>query len=247
MAKLETAYRRLHLAPLRFAAQFNLLHLNRLGQKPVAYFEKGDIRVTAVKDVRLYFKTTFLAAAFPEAAFVHVIRHPAAVVSSMDTHMRQGRLIEIRASIGRFAAAVRAQESLSRHEPVLARVRDTSPFDALAAYWRVANEELERDLAGLSSRSLSLTYEDLATDPLARVAAMFAWCGLPMAAATDAYVRASSTSRTDRRTVLDTNRVSASYYRDWVGKTSPEVLASVERICGDSPLMARFAPFYAGA
>jgi len=25
---------------------------------------------------------------------------------------------------------------------------------------------------------------------------------------------------------------------------SPEVLVSVERICGDSPLMTRFAPFY---
>ena len=244
MGKLETAYRRFHLTPLRFAAQFNLLHLNRLGQRPVAYFEKGEIRVTAIKEVRLYFKAALFADAFPEAKFVHVVRHPAAVVSSMDHHLKRGRLIEIKANIGRFVAEVRAQGALSRYEPVLARVRDGHLFDALAAYWRVANEELERELAVEPSRSLSLVYEDLATDPLARTASMFAWCGLSMAQSTDAYVRASSTSRTDRRTVLDTNRVSATYYRDWVAKVSPEVLASVERVCGDSPLMARFAPFY---
>ena len=244
MAKLETAYRRFHLTPLRFAAQFNLLHLNRLGQKPVAYFEKGDIHVTAIKEVRLYFKATFLADAFPEAQFVHVVRHPAAVVSSMDTHMKQGRLIEIQAHIGRFVAEVRAQPALARYQPVLERVRPGHLFDTLAAYWRIANEELRYELSELPTRSLSLVYEDLATDPLARVSEMFAWCGLPAAASTDEYVRASSTSRTDRRTVLDTNRVSAVYYRDWVAKVSPEVLVSVERICGDSPLMTRFAPFY---
>ncbi|HXV13469.1 MAG TPA: sulfotransferase [Candidatus Krumholzibacteria bacterium] len=244
MAKLETAYRRLHLTPLRFAAQFNLLHLNRLGQKPVAYFEKGEIEVAAIKDVRLYFKATFLADALPDARFIHVVRHPAAVVSSMDHQLKQGRLIEIAAHIDRFVPEIRAQEPLARYQPVLVRVRPGHRLDALCAYWRVANEELERQLTALPARALPLVYEDLATDPLARVTAMFAWSGLAMSASTDAYVRASSTSRTDRRTVLDTNRVSATYYRDWVSKVSPELLASVERVCGDSPLMARFAPFY---
>jgi hypothetical protein len=60
----------------------------------------------------------------------------------------------------------------------------------------------------------------------------------------DAYIRSSSTSRSDRKTALDTNRVSATYYRDWVGKVTPEVRGAVERICGDSPLLERFAPFY---
>lgn len=247
MEKLETAYRRLHLAPLRFAAQFNLLHLNRIGQEPVAFFEKRDVRVTAVKEVRLYFKAAFLADTFPDAKFIHVVRHPAAVVSSMDQQMKRGRLVEIKESIHGFVPAVRAQGGLAFYESVLARVRDGNLFDSLAAYWRVANEELARQLAGVKSRALSLTYEDLATDPLARVGEMFEWCGLPMASATDEYVRASSTSSAVRRTVLDTNRVSAAYYRDWVGKASPEVLASVDRICSDSPLVSRFAPFYSEA
>jgi hypothetical protein len=73
---------------------------------------------------------------------------------------------------------------------------------------------------------------------------MFAWCGLSMSHATEAYVRASSTSKTDRRTELDTNRVSATYYRDWVAKVTPDVTASVERMCADSPLVERFRTFY---
>ncbi len=247
MGKLETAYRRLHLSPLRFAAQFNLLHLNRLGQKPVAFFDKTDIRITAIKEVRLYFKSALLAHTWPDAKFVHVVRHPAAVVSSMVQQMAQGKLIEINAHIDGFVAELRTQEALSNHDAVLARVRPSHRTDALAAYWRVANEELERDLAAMPSRSLVLTYEDLATDPLARVGEMFAWCGLSMSDATHAYVRASSTSKTDRRTELDTNRVSATYYRDWVARVSPEVLSSVDRVCGDSPLMQRFAPFYGAA
>jgi len=63
---------------------------------------------------------------------------------------------------------------------------------------------------------------------------------------TDTYIRASSTSRTERQTALDTNRVSATYYRDWVGKASPEILASIERVCGDSVLLPQFTPFYTG-
>jgi len=244
MGKLETAYRRFHLAPLRFAAQYNLLHLNRLGQRPLAYFPKSEIRAVAIKDVRLYFKVPFLSEALEHARFIHVVRHPAAVVSSMEHQMSQGRLVEIKANIVRFVPEVRAQDALAHHEPVLARVRPGNRTDALAAYWRVANEQLEQDLSSLPNRGMQLVYEDLATDPLARTAAMLAWSGLSMAPATDAYVRASSTSRTDRRTALDTNRVSAIYYRDWVAKVSRDVLASVERLCDDSPLMARFRPYY---
>ena len=244
MGKLETMCRRLHLTPLRFAAQYNLLHLNRLGQRPLAYFPKSEIRIIAIKEVRLYFKVPFLADAIAQARFIHVVRHPAAVVSSMEHQMSQGRLIEIKAHIGRFVAEVRAQDGLAQHASVLARAREGNRTDALAAYWRVANEQLERDLSAIPQRSLSIVYEGLATDPLARTTDMLAWSGLTMAPATDAYVRASSTSRTDRRTALDTNRVSATYYRDWVPKVSREVLESVERVCADSPLMERFEPFY---
>jgi len=247
MGKLETAYRRFHLTPLRFAAQYNLLHLNRLGQRPLAYFAKTEIRIVAIKDVRLYFKVPFLAETLDRARFIHVVRHPAAVVSSMEHQLSQGRLIEIKANMARFLPEVRAQAALAHHEPVLARVREGNRTDALAAYWRVANEQLEQDLSVFPQRKLSMVYEDLATDPLTRTSDMLAWSGLSMAPATDAYVRASSTSRTDRRTALDTNRVSATYYRDWVAKVTPAVLESVERVCGDSPLMARFRPFYKDA
>ncbi|HEU4365945.1 MAG TPA: hypothetical protein VFT13_10840, partial [Candidatus Krumholzibacteria bacterium] len=134
-----------------------------------------------------------------------------------------------------------------RYQPVLARVRDGNLHDRLAAYWRVANEELAAQLAAMPSRSYPLVYEELAADPLARAADMLAWCDLTMTPQTEAYVRGSSTSRSDRKTALDTNRISATYYRDWVGKVTPEIRGSVERICGDSPLMARFAPFYRDA
>lgn len=244
MGKLESLGRRAGPKAFRFAAQFNLVHLNRIGQQPVAWFEKGAVRVVAIKEVRLYFKASFLASALPGATFIHVVRHPAAVVLSMDNFLKRGRLVEIRDHIGRLVETMRAQEALARYEPVLARVRDGNLHDRLAAYWRVANEELTAQLATMPSRSYPLVYEELATDPLARAADMFAWCDLAMTPQTEAYVRGSSTSRSDRKTALDTNRVSATYYRDWVGKVTPEVRGSVERICGDSPLMARFAPFY---
>ncbi len=247
MGRLEIAGRRLNTRAFRFASRFNLLHLNRIGQQPVAWFEKGDIRVTAIKEVRLYFKAALLADVFPEAKFIHVMRHPAAVVLSMDNFLRRGRLVEIRDHIGRFVETIRAQESLARYEPVLARVREGNLHDRLAAYWRVANEELSMQLGLMPSRACPLVYEEIATDPLARVAEMFAWCGLDMATATDEYVRASSTSDSDRKTALDTNRVSATYYRDWVGKVTPAVRDSVERVCGDSPLMRRFEPYYRDA
>ena len=246
MEKLEIVGRRLQVPALRFAARFNLVHLNRIGQDPVAWFEKGEIRLTAIKEVRLYFKATFLAGVFPEAKFVHVVRHPAAVVLSMDNFLRRGRLVEIRDHIPRFVDTIRNQEALERYQPVLARVRNGSLHDRLAAYWRVANEELARQLEAMPARAYPIVYENLATDPLARVAEMLEWCGLGMHPQTDAYVRRSSTSKSDRKTALDTNRVSATYYRDWVGKVTPEIVHAVERVCGDSPLMAHFAPFYEG-
>lgn len=248
MGKLETLNRRVQWRHLDFAAQFNLLHLNRLGQSPPAYFAKSAApSVTAVKEVRVYFKVLFLAATFPQAKFIHVVRHPAAVVSSMDTFLKRGRLVEINANIRRFADTVGAQQRFNAYAPLLAGVRGAALEDQLAAYWRIANESIVEQFRAIEGRTFSLVYEDLATDPLARVRDLFAWCGLSMPASTDAYVRESSTSRSDRKTALDTNRVSATYYRDWVGKASPAVLAAVERVCADSPLMDRFAPFYARA
>jgi len=247
MGKLESLGRRASTGAFRFAAQFNLVHLNRIGQHPVAWFAKGDIQLVAIKEVRLYFKAAFLASALPGASFVHVVRHPAAVVLSMDSFLKRGRLVEIRDHIGSMVETMGAQEVLARYAPVLDRVRAGNLHDRLAAYWRVANEELAAQLTALPGRAYPLVYEDLATDPLARTADMFAWCGLEMGRQTEDYIRGSSTSQSARNTALDTNRVSATYYRDWVARVTPQVRDSVERICGDSPLMAQFEPFYRDA
>jgi hypothetical protein len=245
MGQIETWGRRSRLGAPAFASQFNLLHLNRIGQHPVAYFAKSEhIRLTAIKEVRLYFKLPFLAATFPDARFVHVMRHPAAVVNSMMNFLKRGRLVEIRDQIEHFTGTVGAQDRFESYRPLLSRVERGSLPDKLAAYWRVANETLAADVAAAGARALPLVYERLASDPLERVAELFRWCGLSGAEATDAYVRESSTSRSERKTVLDTNRVSATYYKDWVGKTPAEVLNAVESVCGDSPLMAEFAPYY---
>jgi hypothetical protein len=202
------------------------------------------VGLVAVKEVRLYFKAAFIASALPGSSFVHVVRHPAAVVLSMDNFLKRGRLVEIRDHIGGMVETMREQETLGRYGPVLDRVRAGNLHDRLAAYWRVANEELASQLAALPDRSYPLVYEDLATDPLARTADMFAWCGLDMPPETESYIRGSSTSRSGRDTALDTNRVSATYYRDWVERVTPEVRDSVERVCADSALMARFEPYY---
>lgn len=245
MGQIEMWGRRAHLGAPAFASQFNLLHLNRIGQQPVAYFPKGDhIRVNAIKEVRLYFKVPFLAATFPDARFVHVMRHPAAVVTSMTNFLKRGRLVEIRDQIEHFADTVGAQPRFEHYRPLLERVdRGTLP-EKLAAYWRVANETLAADVAAAGGRAIPLVYERLAGDPLARVSELFRWCGLPDSPQTEAYVRDSSTSRSERKTVLDTNRVSATYYKDWVAKASAEVLNAVDEVCADSPLMEAFAPYY---
>jgi hypothetical protein len=162
----------------------------------------------------------------------------------MMNSLERGRLVEIRDQIEHFPGTVSAQDRFEHYRPLLARVaRGTLP-EKLAAYWRVANEALAADVAAAGDRALPLVYERLASDPLARVGETFHWCGLPDSPATDAYVRDSSTSRSERKTVLDTNRVSATYYRDWVGKTSAEVLNAVDEVCADSPLMDAFAPYY---
>jgi hypothetical protein len=248
MGCIETWGRRARVGAPAFASQFNLLHLNRIGQQPVAYFPKSDhIHLTAIKEVRLYFKLPFLAATFSEARFVHVMRHPAAVVNSMVSFLKRGRLVEIRDQIGHFTETVGAQPRFEHYRPLLERVERGTLPEKLAAYWRVANETLAADVAGMGARSLPLVYERLASDPLARVNELFTWCGLSHSAGTDDYVRASSTSRSERKTVLDTNRVSATYYKDWVGKTPAEVLDAVDAVCADSPLMAEFAPYYEAA
>ncbi len=245
MGQIESGARRVKLNPPAFAAQFNLLHLNRIGQQPVAYFPKSDhVRVNAIKEVRLYFKLPFLAEAFPDARFIHVVRHPAAVVSSMMNFLQRGRLVEIRDHIDDFAGTVAAQPRFEQYRPLLERVQHGTLPEKLAAYWRVANETLAADLVAAGSRAYPLLYEKLASDPLVRVEEMLRWCGLSMPASTDAYVRDSSTSRSERKTVLDTNRVSATYYRDWVGKTSSEVLNAVDAVCAESPLMNEFSPYY---
>jgi hypothetical protein len=139
---------------------------------------------------------------------------------------------------------VGAQPRFEHYRPLLERVEKGTLPEKLAAYWRVANEALAADVTAAGGRATTRVYERLATDPLARVGELFRWCGLPESPATDAYVRDSSTSRSERKTELDTNRVSATYYRDWVGKATADVVNAVDDVCADSPLMAEFAPYY---
>jgi len=244
MKRIHRFNRKARRRSLNFATRFIMLQQNRMGQDPVAYFYKApDADWLAIKEVRLYFRVPLLARAFPHAKFIHLVRHPGAVVNSMCHYMSQGRLGELRANIDQFHEAIAHREGLEPWREVLSATATGTLEERLAAFWKVTNDVMARDLAGLGSRSRRVVYEELAMHPAEVVRSMLDWCGVGDPDETREYVAASSTARDAKLDVLSTSRESSSYSRSWTGKIDAGVRASVERICA-GPLLDEIARFY---
>jgi len=228
-----------------YAARYVGMQANRLAQSPPIHFSKssGANRIV-IKEVRLYFKIALLAAAFPTARFVHVVRHPCAVVGSMLNYLQKGRLVELKSQIPFFIGRVRAQGHFDRYDTYFERYANGSLAEQLALFWRVTNEEMLEQFLPLGERVQTVVYEDLAQRPLDTVRRVFGACEISMDPVTERYVRESSSKSPQRQTELDTTRESATYYRRWCDTTPPDVIDTVNRVCEGSPVTRMFDAYY---
>lgn len=245
---LEQVYAFRPTRTLDFARRFRLVYLNRLGQDPPLFFPKsGSASHVVLKEVRLYFKVSALARVFPGARFVHVVRHPAAVVNSMLHYMQRGSLVELKANMERFdefAREVATDETLSSHADGVAAAVGASLEERLAWFWRVSNDAIARQFDGLDNPHHTFAYESLAMDPYACARELFDACGIPMSDPTRDYITRSSTARGVTQTVLDTNRDSTAYFRAWQNKAPAELVDTVTNVCAGQPLFELCAGKY---
>lgn len=141
---------------------------------------------TLVKETRLHCKVAELAELDPEAAFVHVVRDPRAVATSIVLGRGRRRLRKIATADDFFAArserklwsSRRISELLVERPGYSAAGPDPTDVERVLLVWKLTFAEARR--AGMQSfgeRYLLLRNEDLRADPAAALAELYRLLG----------------------------------------------------------------------
>ncbi len=141
-----------------------------------------------VKEVRMYRKIPDLAELDPDAAFVHVVRDPRAVVAShlfgrgrqrQDRFPTDDAFFEDR-SARKLWSSKRLSELLLKH-PEYAHIKDPPDFLRVLMVWKLTFEETRREgIRNFGDRYLLLRHEDFRSDPAGAVASVYRLLGRPM-------------------------------------------------------------------
>jgi hypothetical protein len=186
--------------------------------------------------------------AFPEASFIHVIRHPAGCVASRLRGEAAGRFDDAKPSaddLWRFKVLL-ATPTGKRHGLTLADVERLSPEERLAWRWVLGHEKIFADIKGCK-RVLTVRYEDVCANPVGLTHQMFAFTGLGWSPQTEAFVHASTetTGRpadTDYYSVFKPPRASADRWRSELGPDVIDRILAIFRRTDLSKLYAEDVP-----
>jgi hypothetical protein len=212
--------RRLELLHLNAAA----LPVDRLPVKPAAP------SVLAVKELRLNFKVGLVAAAFPEARVIAVVRGPVAQIASIERLIARGRLRELAAALPRILETVTMHPRFARYARLTALVDPQDRSSALAIWWLVSNQTLLADLRGCKLAHLVIRHEDLCEEPLRGAETLLRFAGLPPDRAVTRFVRWSSSGDAITTSPVDTRRHSKLHTHRALEAAPADLRRRVERV-----------------
>jgi len=186
--------------------------------------------VLAVKELRLNFKVGLLAAAFPEARVIAIVRGPVAQIASIERLIDRGRLRELAAALPRVIETVAAHPRFARYAGLTALVDPRDLTSTLAIWWLVSNQTLLTDLRGSELDHLVVRHEDLCEEPERGAEALLRFAGLTPNRSVTRFVRWSSSGGATTTSPVDTRRHSKMHARHAREAAPPELRLRVERI-----------------
>jgi hypothetical protein len=241
---IRAGHQLLRLTPPLRLRQWELLNLNT-SELPVSLQtrKRWPPRHTVLKELRLNLKVKVLVDAVPDARFLVIVRNPAAQLTSIQRMMGQGRLQELAAALKTLPAEVARDPSLARYRPWIG---DGDATKVLVAWWFLNYETLLSDLDACRAPALLVRHEELSAQPYEGSEKVFAFLGLTMTPAIEAYLRTSTAEEPRSTSPLDTFRESARHSQATIRDADRTIVARLERVAAGLPCAPALHDYFAG-
>lgn len=140
---------------------------------PIPNLVKGNDYVTLIKSVNSLGRVPLFAQAMPRLKFIHIVRHPGAIIASQLRGIEQNKMGE-----ELFVDSV-SKMSNARHFSIDVNAISKASFEEKSAYiWMIQNDKSFRELS-LSPNYMLVSYEDLCVNMSDRVGQLCDFIGIP--------------------------------------------------------------------
>lgn len=194
---------------------------------PVPDLTNGDRKVEVLKSVTSVCRVPLLSSADPQVKFVHIVRHPGAVVASLLKGIEQGVMAR-----NDFFDNV-SQMSHAASLPVAAdEVRDLDFAHRTAYVWMVQNDKTRHEMAN-SDNYLLVSYEDLCVNMVERLTEIYRFAGLEYGTQTVAFVDAMNGAG-DSSAYFSVVRNPVASISSWESKVGHDAVQEIEQLIAQS-------------
>ncbi len=209
------------MAPLSAAERAGL-------QLPVPDFARGEDFRYLIKSVTSVCRVPMFAKASPGTKFIHIVRHPGAVLASLLRGIEQQLM-----SRDDFIEEIAGMSNARAFDLPTDRL-DQLSFEEKTVYtWMVQNDKSERELGG-SPQYLLISYEDLCLNTAERVREMCAFIGVEFAPQMSEFIDAMNGSSDGGYFSVAKNPLGS--IARWEEQLSPETAARITQIVEQSPV-----------
>jgi len=140
---------------------------------PIPDLAKNNNYLTLIKSVNSLGRVPMFAQAMPEMKFIHIVRHPGAIIASQLRGIEQNKMGQ-----ELFINSV-SKMSNTRFFPIDIEIISNASFEEKSAYiWMIQNDKSYRELSGKANYML-ISYEDLCVNMSHRVEALCEFIEIP--------------------------------------------------------------------
>ncbi len=214
--------------PLR-VEQFTSLNLNRKDSDP--FLKNKEIKLVAMKELRLNFKVGFLSKLFPKAKFLIIIRNPAVQITSIMRLIKEGHLGEMKKYLCALPEFILRVKRFEKYKLFVDKINWGQDIeDMLIAWWLINYDVLIGDCKRFNLDYKIVYHEDISENPDLRSVDVFSFIGLNYSKEVATYVKDSSTNAHAVNSAVDTQRDSSNYYKKQLGKVDPRLLTKISKV-----------------
>lgn len=207
------------------------LRLSPMDTLPDLIADDGRETLCLIKSVSALGRARLYAEASPNMASIHILRHPCAVIASMQTGIEKGVM-----GSNLYLDSLFAQKEAARYPFTLEDIQEAAPEEQAAYRWMLLNDKAAADMAGISGY-LQIRYEDLCTQVDRISQQVFDHLGLAVGKQTERFIDdISRPQKSDGASYFKIKRPITSALDKWKTKLNEKEVARIQAIVSHSAL-----------
>ena len=194
----------------------------------------GERIVFVIKSVDSPWRTVLFSEAKPNFRFIHIVRHPCAVVNS--------RLRGIQSKLMASKTYLRPpfEAGMAEGFPFSLEELEASSYEEKAAFlWMICNQRIHDDMAGREGYCM-VSYDDLCRDLMPTTRRLFDFAGLSWNGQTERFIRDLESRDPGEEGYFNVLRAPLAAVDKWRQQLTSEQIGRIERVVNHSEIGRRF-------